>query len=249
MRLENKVAFISGGARGMGAVEAKMFASEGAKVVIADMLEEEGKQTEAEINEAGGQCLFVKLDVTDEKAWQDAVATTVARFGKLDILVNNAGIARVNSVEDTTSEEWDLVMDINAKGVFLGTKTVLPELRKAGGGSIVNISSIAGLTGGRTSSYAASKGAVRLLTKSTAIQYASEGIRCNSVHPGVIETPMTIPIMLNTKEGRELNEARSPMGRIGMPEDIAYGVLFLASDESSFMTGSELVIDGGLTAQ
>lgn len=249
MRLENKVALISGGARGMGAVEAKMFASEGAKVVIADMLEEEGKQTEAEINEAGGECVFVRLDVTDENGWQDAVATTVARFGKLDILVNNAGIARVNNVEDTTSEEWDLVMDINAKGVFLGTKTVLPELRKAGGGSIVNISSIAGLTGGRTSSYAASKGAVRLLTKSTAIQYASEGIRCNSVHPGVIETPMTIPIMLNTKEGRELNEARSPMGRIGRPEDIAYGVLFLASDESSFMTGSELVIDGGLTAQ
>jgi NAD(P)-dependent dehydrogenase (short-subunit alcohol dehydrogenase family) len=249
MRLENKVALISGGARGMGAVEAKMFASEGAKVVIADMLEEEGKQTEAEITEAGGECVFVRLDVTDEAAWQDAVAATVARFGKLDILVNNAGIARINSVEDTTSEEWDLVMDINAKGVFLGTKTVLPELRKAGGGSIVNISSIAGLTGGRTSSYAASKGAVRLLTKSTAIQYASEGIRCNSVHPGVIETPMTIPIMLNTKEGRELNEARSPMGRIGRPEDIAYGVLFLASDESSFMTGSELVIDGGLTAQ
>lgn len=249
MRLENKVALISGGARGMGAVEAKMFASEGAKVVIADMLEEEGKQTEAEINEAGGECVFVRLDVTDEDAWKDAVAEAVTRYGKLDILVNNAGIARINSVEDTTSEEWDLVMDINAKGVFLGTKTVLPELRKAGGGSIVNISSIAGLTGGRTSSYAASKGAVRLLTKSTAIQYASEGIRCNSVHPGVIETPMTIPIMLNTKEGRELNESRSPMGRIGRPEDIAYGVLFLASDESSFMTGSELVIDGGLTAQ
>ena len=249
MRLENKVALISGGARGMGAVEAKMFAAEGAKVVIGDMLGDEGRQVEAEINESGGECVFVQLDVTDENAWQDAVATTVARFGKLDILINNAGIARINSVEDTTSEEWDLVMDINAKGVFLGTKAAIPEIRKAGGGSIVNISSIAGLTGGRTSSYAASKGAVWLLTKSTAIQYAADGIRCNSVHPGVIETPMTTPIMLNTPEGRELNASRHPLGRFGQPEDIAYGVLFLASDESSFMTGSELVIDGGLTAQ
>jgi len=249
MRLENKVALISGGARGMGAVEAKMFAAEGAKVVIGDMLGDEGRQVEAEINESGGECVFVQLDVTDENAWQDAVATTVARFGKLDILINNAGIARINSVEDTTSEEWDLVMDINAKGVFLGTKAAIPEIRKAGGGSIVNISSIAGLTGGCTSSYAASKGAVRLLTKSTAIQYAADGIRCNSVHPGVIETPMTTPIMLNTPEGRELNASRHPLGRFGQPEDIAYGVLFLASDESSFMTGSELVIDGGLTAQ
>ncbi|MQG13786.1 MAG: glucose 1-dehydrogenase [SAR202 cluster bacterium] len=249
MRLENKVALISGGARGMGAVEAKMFVQEGAKVVIGDVLDEDGKQTEAEINEAGGECVFVHLDVTDETAWQDAVAAAVDRFGKLDILVNNAGIARINNVEDTTSDEWDLVMDINAKGVFLGTKAAIPEIRKAGGGSIVNISSIAGLTGGRTSSYAASKGAVRLLTKSSAIQYAGEGIRCNSVHPGVIETPMTTPIMLNTQEGRDLNASRHPLGRVGQPEDIAYGVLFLASDESSFMTGSELVIDGGLTAQ
>ena len=249
MRLENKVALISGGARGMGAVEANMFAQEGAKVVIGDVLDEDGKQTEAEINEAGGECVFVHLDVTDETAWQDAVAAVVDRFGKLDILVNNAGIARINNVEDTTSDEWDLVMDINAKGVFLGTKAAIPEIRKAGGGSIVNISSIAGLTGGRTSSYAASKGAVRLLTKSTAIQYAGEGIRCNSVHPGVIETPMTTPMMLNTQEGRDLNASRHPLGRVGQPEDIAYGVLFLASDESSFMTGSELVIDGGLTAQ
>jgi len=249
MRLDNKVALISGGARGMGAVEAKMFVQEGAKVVIGDVLDEDGKQTEIEINEAGGECVFVHLDVTDETAWQDAVAAAVDRFGKLDILVNNAGIARINNVEDTTSDEWDLVMDINAKGVFLGTKAAIPEIRKAGGGSIVNISSIAGLTGGRTSSYAASKGAVRLLTKSSAIQYAGEGIRCNSVHPGVIETPMTTPVMLNTQEGRDLNASRHPLGRVGQPEDIAYGVLFLASDESSFMTGSELVIDGGLTAQ
>ena len=233
----------------MGRAIALAFAQEGAKVVIGDVLDEDGKHTEAEINEAGGDCVFIHLDVTDEGAWHDAVAAAVDRFGRLDILVNNAGIARINNVEDTTSEEWDLVMDINAKGVCLGTKAAIPEIRKAGGGSIVNISSIAGLTGGRTSSYAASKGAVRLLTKSTAIQYASDGIRCNSVHPGVIETPMTTPMMLNTEEGRALNAARHPLGRVGQPEDIVYGVLFLASDESSFMTGSELVIDGGLTAQ
>jgi len=249
MRLENKVALISGGARGMGAAEAKLFAAEGAKVVIGDVLDEEGCQTEAAINEVGGECLFVHLDVTDEGSWQQAVAETVSRFGKLDILVNNAGIFRSHNVEDTTSEEWDLVMDINAMGVFLGTKASIPAMRNAGGGSMVNISSVAGLVGGQSTAYSASKGAVRLLTKSTAIQYAANGIRCNSVHPGVIETPMTIPNMLSTPEGREMRVARHPLGRIGQPEDIAYGVLFLASDESSFMTGSELVIDGGLTAQ
>ena len=249
MRLEGKVALISGGARGMGATEARMFAQEGAKVVIGDVLEEEGRQTEAAINESGGECVFVRLDVTDESAWEQAVSTAVERFGKLDILVNNAGIARINNVEGTSADEWDLVMDINAKGVFLGTKAAIPAMRDAGGGSIVNISSIAGLVGGRTSAYTASKGAVRLLTKSTAIQYARDGIRCNSVHPGVIESPMTLPIMLNTESGREESAARHPMGRIGQPEDIAYGVMFLASDEASFMTGSELVIDGGLTAQ
>ena len=249
MRLEGKVAIISGGARGMGAVEAKLFSREGAKVVIGDVLEDEGRRTEAEINESGGECIFVRLDVTNEANWVDVVAAAVGKFGKLDILVNNAGIARISNVEDTTVEEWDLVMGVNAKGVFLGTKAAIPEMRGSGGGSIVNISSIAGLVGGRTSAYTASKGAVRLLTKSTAIQYAGDGIRCNSVHPGVIESPMTAPIMLDTEESRAQAAARHPLGRIGQPEDIAYGVLFLASDESSFMTGSELVIDGGLTAQ
>ena len=249
MRLEGKVALISGGARGMGATEAKMFAREGAKVVIGDVLEEEGCQTEAEINETGGECLFVKLDVTSEAEWQMAVATAVARFGKLDILVNNAGIFRGNRVEDTTSEEWDQVMDINAKGVFLGTKHSIPEMRKAGGGSIVNISSVAGLVGNPYSSaYNASKGAVRLLTKSTAIQYAKDGIRANSIHPGVIVTPMTQDVV-NDPSFREFRLAANPISRLGQPADIAYGALYLASDESSFVTGSELVIDGGWTAQ
>ena len=249
MRLENKVALISGGARGMGAAEARLFASEGAKVVIGDVLEEEGRQTEAQINEAGGECLFMRLDVTSESAWQDVVAATVARFGKLDILVNNAGIFRTERVEDTTEQSWDQVMDVNAKGVFLGTKHAIQEMRKVGGGSIVNISSVAGLVGSPYSAaYNASKGAVRLLTKSTAIQYAKDGIRANSVHPGVIETEMTRDVV-NDEAFRQFRLVTNPIPRLGQPEDVAYGVLFLASDESSFMTGSELVIDGGWTAQ
>ena len=248
MRLENKVALISGGARGMGAVEAKLFVSEGARVVIGDILEEEGGRTEAEINESGGECLFIRLDVTSESDWQRAVDATVARFGKLDVLVNNAGIYRTERVEDTSEELWDQVMAINAKGVFLGTKHAIPEMRKAGGGSIINISSVAGLVGNHMSAaYSSSKGAVRLFTKSTAIQYASEGIRANSIHPGTIETLMTAP-MLADEGYRQDRVTRTPLGRLGRPEDVAYGALYLASDESSFVTGSELVIDGGRAA-
>ena len=174
MRLENKVAFISGGARGMGAAEALLFTREGAKVVIGDVLDEEGRRTEAEINEAGGECVFVHLDVTNEASWQSAISETVSRFGRLDILVNNAGIYRTNTVENTTTEQWEQVMDINVKGLFLGTKAAIPEIRKAGGGSIINMSSVAGLVGDHNSTaYTASKGAVRLFTKSTAIQYAA----------------------------------------------------------------------------
>lgn len=250
MRLDNRVALISGGARGMGAAEAKMFAAEGAKVVIGDVLEEEGRQTEAAINELGGECLFVHLEVTDEGSWTQAIAETISRFGKLDILVNNAGVGGDRGrLEDTSEEVWDRIMDINAKGVFLGTKAAIPEMRRAGGGSIINISSIYGLVGsGGSSAYHASKGAVRLLTKSTAIQYASEGIRVNSVHPGIIDTPMTEAILADPERNQRWISG-TPLGRRGEPEDVAYGVLFLASDESSFMTGSELVIDGGWTAQ
>jgi NAD(P)-dependent dehydrogenase (short-subunit alcohol dehydrogenase family) len=233
----------------MGAVEAKLFAEEGAKVIIGDMLEDEGRKVEAEINEAGGECVFVLLDVSSEEAWKNAVNEAVSRYGKLDILVNNAGIYRAHNVEETTADEWDLVMDINAKGVFLGTKHAIPAMRDAGGGSIVNISSVAGLVGNReTTAYTASKGAVRLLTKSTAIQYASDGIRANSVHPGTIETPMTEGLL--AEEGKRAERMdRTPLKRLGRSEDVAYGVLFLASDEASFMTGSELVIDGGRTAE
>ena len=250
MRLEGKVAFISGGGRGMGAVEARMFAAEGACVSIGDVLEDESRKVVEQINEAGGRAIFLPLDVTSEAQWNSAVAATVSEFGKLDILVNNAGVGATSMVETTTVEEWDRVMDINAKGVFLGTKAALPEMRRAGGGSIINISSQLGLVGMDISSpqYQASKGAVRLFTKSTAIQYAKEGIRVNSVHPGPINTPMT-ERRRGDPDHQRIMLSRIPMGRYGESEEVAYGVLYLASDESSFMTGSELVIDGGWTAQ
>ena len=249
-RLDGKVALISGGARGQGAAEARLFAGEGASVVLGDVLDDEGKKVEAEIQEAGGEAIFVHLDVTREADWRAAVENAVSRYGKLDILVNNAGIVIRKAIEDTTEEEWDRVMGVNAKGVFLGTKHAIPAMRNAGGGSIVNISSTAGLVGSALglAAYSATKGAVRLFTKSTAIQHARDGIRCNSVHPGPIDTPM----LRSAVEGAEQLEERMnrvPLGRIGTTEDIAYGVLYLASDESSFVTGSELVIDGGGTAQ
>ena len=250
MPLENKVALISGGARGMGAAEARMFAREGARVVIGDVRDTEGRQVEAEINEAGGECVFIHLDVTQESEWQRAVETAVTRFGKLDVLVNNAGIATCSSIEDTSTDEWDRVMGVNAKGVFLGTKTAIPEMRKAGGGSIINISSISGMVGGTSNpAYDSSKGAVRIFTKSAAIQYAKEGIRVNSVHPGSIDTPMGRFTGPESQREWEARLALTPLGRTAHPDEVAYGVLFLAYDESSFMTVSEVVFDGGWTAQ
>jgi len=250
MRLAGKVALISGAARGMGAVEARLFAKEGAKVILGDVLAAEGQKVEADIRASGGEAVFVRLDVTNEADWQEAVSTAERRFGSLHILVNNAGVSGHGKVEDTPAAEWDRVMDINAKGVFLGSKTAIPAMRRAGGGSIINISSQLGLVGVDNSSpqYQASKGAVRLLTKATAIQYAAEGIRANSVHPGPIVTPMT-EARRGDPEVYKLTVSRIPLGRYGQPEDVAYGVLYLASDESSYVTGSELVIDGGWTAQ
>jgi NAD(P)-dependent dehydrogenase (short-subunit alcohol dehydrogenase family) len=248
-RLDGKVALISGGARGQGAAEAKMFAREGAKVVFGDVLDDEGKQVEAEIAELGGEALYIHLDVTSEADWRAAVDTAVSRYGKLDLLVNNAGIVLRKGIEETTEAEWDRVMAVNSKGVFLGTKAAIPAMRQAGGGSIVNISSTAGLVGSGQglAAYSATKGSVRLFTKSTAIQHARDNIRCNSVHPGPIDTPMLQEAWDESRREERIN--RVPLGRIGTTDDIAYGVLFLASDEASFMTGSELVIDGGSTAQ
>jgi len=250
MRLAGKVALISGGARGMGAEEARLFAKEGAKVVLGDVLEAEGKAVEDQIRAAGGEGTFVRLDVTSEVDWANAVAMAERVYRRLDVLVNNAGIGGGGRIEDTTADQWDRMMDINAKGVFLGTKAAIPAMRRAGGGSIVNISSQLGLVGTDNSSpqYQASKGAVRLLTKATAIQYAKEGIRANSVHPGPIVTAMTERRRADPEQHR-LMVSRIPLGRYGQPAEVALGVLYLASDESSFVTGSELVIDGGWTAQ
>src|SRR5919204_2521642 len=245
-RLDGKVALISGGARGQGATEAQLFAREGAKVVLGDILDAAGHQVEAEIRAAGGDATYVHLDVSDEDSWCAAVTTAVNRYGKLDILVNNAGILLRKGIEEMTVEEWDRIMAINLKGVFLGTKYAIPAMRRAGGGSIINISSGAGIAPAPDTSaaYAATKGGVRLFTKATAVQHAKDHIRCNSVHPGPIDTPMvrgpqTDPARVETLIGRV------PLGRLGTAEEIAYGVLYLASDEASFVTGSELVIDGG----
>jgi cyclopentanol dehydrogenase len=250
MRLAGKVALISGGARGMGAEEARLFAKEGARVVVGDVLEPEGKAVEEQIRAAGGEATFVRLDVTSEADWEHAVATAERLYGRLDVLVNNAGIGGGRRIEDTTLEEWERTMAVNATGVFLGTRAAIPALRRAGAGSIVNISSQLGLVGTDNSSpqYQASKGAVRLLTKATAIQYAKEGIRANSVHPGPIVTPMTEKRRADPDAYR-LMVSRIPLGRYGRPDEVALGVLYLASDESAFVTGSELVIDGGWTAQ
>ena len=219
-------------------------------MVFGDILDESGKQVEAEIHEAGGEAAYVHLDVTREDDWRTAVNTAIDRYGKLDILVNNAGILIRKGIEDTTEEDWDRIMGVNAKGAFLGTKHSIPAMRQAGGGSIVNISSTAGLVASPSgsASYTASKGAVRLLTKSTAIQYAKEGIRCNSIHPGPIDTDMTQETLTDSAKLEERMQ-RLPMGRVGTADEIACGVLYLASEEASFVTGSELVIDGGTTAQ
>jgi cyclopentanol dehydrogenase len=249
-RLDGKVALISGGARGQGTTETRLFVREGARVVFGDILDDEGKKIEAEIRAAGGEATYVHLNVTHEADWRAAVGTAVDRYGKLDVLVNNAGILLRAKIEETTEEDWDRIMAVNAKGVFLGTKCALPAMRRAGGGSIVNISSTAGLVGspGETAAYTATKGAVRLFTKATAIQHAKDKIRCNSVHPGPIATDM-IKDMLENKSAWEQRLRRLPMGRVGTADEVAYGVLYLASDEASYVTGSELVIDGGTTAE
>ena len=246
-RLSGKVVLISGAARGMGESEARLFAREGAQVVLGDILADQGRATAENIAQQGGTATFVPLDVTHEQDWQRAVETAEQTYGRLDILVNNAGIVRMAPLDETSLEAWNEVIGVNQTGVFLGMKHAVPAMRRAGGGSIVNISSIAGLIGlPNIPAYQASKGAVRLLTKNAAVQYATDKIRVNSVHPGRIETPMTAPL---APERREMLLRLTPLGRDGTAEEVAYGVLYLASDESSYVTGTELVIDGGYTAR
>lgn len=248
MRLEGKVAIISGGAGGMGAEEARLFAREGAAVTITDLLEGDGAKVEAEIAESGGRAVFLRADVTSEEDWRHVVEETVSRFGKLDILVNNAGISSGSYSDPLDTEGWRHIMDVNSTGVFLGTKYALPEMLKAGGGSIVNISSIMGFVGGvGHPAYNASKGAVRIFTKSMAVKYGPQGIRVTSVHPGYMP-PMRASRNSDPAIRQELID-QTPLRRNGETIEVAYGVLFLASDEASFVTGTELVIDGGFIAR
>ncbi len=245
MRLKGKVALISGAARGMGASEARLFAQHGASVVLGDVLHHQAQSVADEINVAGDRALAVPLDVTDEQSWRDAVAAAEQRFGSLNVLVNNAGILVREELEEGTHPGWNSTMDVNAKGVYLGMKIAVPAMLKSGGGSIINISSISGIVSLGYPAYNASKGAVRLLTKNVAIRFADQNIRVNSIHPGVINTAM----MDGDTRSDEDWDRMIPLGRFAEPIEVAYGALFLASDESTFMTGSELVIDGGFTAQ
>jgi NAD(P)-dependent dehydrogenase (short-subunit alcohol dehydrogenase family) len=249
MRLHGKVAMISGAARGMGETEAHIFAREGAKVVIADLMEQEGQQVVAAITKDGGEATFMRLDVTSEDEWKEVVTSTVARFGKLDILVNNAGISGTFDPDTLSTSAWDRLMAINAKGVFLGMKYAIPAMQQTGGGSIVNISSISGFVGQDYihMAYNASKGAVRIMTKTAAVQYAKDNIRINSVHPGVMP-PMHTSVASADPAVRARMLAQVPMGREGRREEVGYAVLFLASDEASYITGTELVVDGGYLA-
>jgi NAD(P)-dependent dehydrogenase (short-subunit alcohol dehydrogenase family) len=250
MRLEGKVVLISGSSGGMGAAEARLFAKEGAKVVLGDIRDGEGEAVAHRIVEDGGQATYVHLDVTSSDDWEKAVQTAVSAYGGLTALVNNAGISIMSPLLETDEETWDRVIAVNAKGTFLGTRTSIPAMAAGGGGSIINISSLAALVGvvQGGSAYPASKGAVRSLTRATALQHAKDNIRCNVIFPGLIAETGTSVEAVSTPRFKEAIIAETPLGRFGRPDDIAYCALYLASDESSFATGAEFVIDGGRTA-
>jgi 3(or 17)beta-hydroxysteroid dehydrogenase len=264
-RLDGKVAFLSGAARGIGGESAKLMASVGAKVAVGDVLEERGRQTVREIEAAGGQALFVPLDVTQEASWAAAMDATVKKFGGLDILVNNAGIFVGKGVEDASMDDWHRLVAVNLTGVVLGTRAALPHLKasarqSAQGSAIVNLASVAGLVGSQLDPlYSLTKGGVTLFTKSTALEFGRKGykIRVNSIHPGVIDTDMGQQTFVmrakqvgtnDTEKAREASLALHPIGRLGQATDIAKGIVFLASDDAGFMTGAGLVVDGGWTA-
>ena len=250
MRMKDKVALISGAASGMGAATARLFAREGAKaVVVADVLDKEGEAVVAEIKKAGGTATYIHLDVTDEGQWKSAIDRTVADHGSLDVLVNNAGISGSAEQDLYDTAAWHRLMGINATGVFLGMKHGVAAMRKTGRGSIINLSSVSGIVGQGNIhvGYNASKGAVRLITKAAAAQHGKEGIRINSVHPGLMP-----PMRTSGRTADPATRAKTlkgvPLGRAGEIDEVAYAILFLASDESSYVTGAELVVDGGWTA-
>ena len=260
-RLKGKVAIVTGGASGIGAETAKVFAGHGAKVMVCDVNDALGNSIIEEINTSGGDATYRTLDVTNEGRWSDLVAETVELHDRIDVLTNIAGISGRDPqqniqttltagglLEDQSLEKWNQIMEVNATGTFLGTKSVLAPMRDSGGGSVINISSICGIIGSfANTAYHASKGAVRIFSKSAAIQYAADGIRVNSIHPGFVDTPMPQPGHANPEVAQKRIEA-TPLGRFGTPRDIAMGCLYLASDEAAWITGTELVIDGGMTA-
>jgi NAD(P)-dependent dehydrogenase (short-subunit alcohol dehydrogenase family) len=248
MRLKNKVALITGAASGMGESAARIFADEGARVVIADILENEGTAVAEAIKASGGDASFVALDVSNEEQWRSGIDASVARHGRLDILVNNAGLS--GAVTDRMDVEYyDRLMSVNARGNFLGMKYAILAMRKTGGGSIVNMSSMSGIVGQEFvhMGYNGAKAAIRLMTKSAAVQYAKDGIRVNSVHPGLMP-PMRTSVSAADPKLREKIIESIPMRRAGRVEEAAYAIVFLASDEASYITGTELVVDGGAVA-
>jgi 3(or 17)beta-hydroxysteroid dehydrogenase len=252
-RVKGKVAIVTGAAGGLGRAEAILLADEGARVVVTDIDESAIEKVSAEINGRGGKCIHVKHDVAGESDWSRVIKNTLDEFERLDILVNNAGVIFYKRIEDTSLAEWRALMSVNLDGVFLGVRAAIEAMKKSGGGSIINIASVAGLIGNPdAAAYHASKGGVRSLTKAAAIECSKAGygynIRVNSIYPGVIDTAMADPLK---QDEVKYNTALSwhPIGRFGEPDDVAYGVLYLASDESKFLTGSELVIDGGWTAR
>lgn len=248
-RLAGKIALITGAGMGMGETEALLFAKEGAHVIVTDVNETAGLETVDKILKSGGKAEFLVLNVADEGRWKEVMESVLMRHGKLDILINNAGILLFKTLEETTEEEWNRIFDVNAKGVFLGCKHAVPPMKKAGGGSIINISSIYGIIGAPSAAaYEASKGAVREVTKAAAVDLAKYKIRVNSVHPGLIETPMTKDIISDTATTKQIL-ATTILERPGRPEEVAYPVLMLASDEGSYMTGAEIVVDGGYIAR
>ena len=247
MRLKDKVAIITGGAHGMGEAEARLFAAEDAKVVVADILADDAEAVASAIRAGGGAATAAKIDVTSEAEWTGLIAKALATYGRLDILVNNAGISGSSVGDPDGLDGWHRIIAVNQTSVFLGTKLAAEQMSKTGGGSIVNISSIMGFVGSASGhpAYHASKGAVRIYSKAAAVRYGPSGVRVNTVHPGYM------PPMMNATNAGERDDkiALTPLGRIGKPIEVAYGVLFLASDEASFVTGAELVIDGGFIAQ
>jgi cyclopentanol dehydrogenase len=246
-RLKGKVVIITGAASGQGASEARVFANEGAKVIVTDISEEGVQRTASEIIQNGGEALPLVHDVSSEQDWQRVIRHTIEQFGCIHVLVNNAGVASRATIEEESFEDWEKVQRINSSGVFLGLKYSAPEIRKAGGGSIINISSVYAMIGGKYAAYNASKGAIRSLTKTAALEYAKDRIRVNSIHPGIIETSMTVDLYSDPTILEWLHNV-TPWPDLGKPEDVAYGALYLASDESRFVTGAELVIDGGWIA-